>query len=94
MEILVGRQLGERGAHTSQDGMNSKSLGICVVGNYDSDLLDERKFKKLVALCGSLMFQFDIPPENVHAHREFATYKSCPGTRFPWERFKNSISHL
>ena len=54
-EILIGRQLGVRGAHTRQQGMNGRSIGICVVGNYDRDLLKEVKFKKLVDLCSSLV---------------------------------------
>ncbi len=45
----------------------------------------------LVKLVRSLILQYSIPVENIRMHREFAPYKSCPGTKFPWDRFKGAL---
>lgn len=90
-EILAGRMLTEPGAHCHQQNMNRKSIGICCVGNFDQDALPDGQLARLVQLTTSLMEVFDIPPQNVERHSTFAHYKSCPGTKFPWDRFKSAI---
>jgi N-acetylmuramoyl-L-alanine amidase len=87
-EILMGRMLDEVGAHTI--GMNTKSIGICVVGNFDEDELPREALEILLELCRSLMDIFEIPVEHVKRHSDYAD-KSCPGTRFPWERFIGAL---
>jgi N-acetyl-anhydromuramyl-L-alanine amidase AmpD len=34
------------------------------------------------------MLRHNIPPERIVGHRDYATYKSCPGTKFDLERFR------
>jgi len=83
-EILMGRMLTEAGAHTV--GMNEKSIGICMVGNFDLAPPPAAQFDLLVRFTRSLMEIFGIPIENVKRHADYAP-KSCPGTQFPWEQF-------
>ena len=81
--ILTGRAENETGAHTSQNKMNFQSLGICMVGNFDLTRPPEPAFKLLVDLCIGLCRKYDIPVENIKAHRDYASYKTCPGKMFP-----------
>lgn len=81
-EIIVGRSMLDSGAHCLEEGMNYKSIGICVVGNYDDDAPPLEAWKLLIKLIKDLMVIFTIPVENVRGHREFARYKSCPGKKF------------
>lgn len=90
-EVLIGRMLGEVGAHCSQAGMNKKGVGICCLGNFDIATIPTQQFSRLVALTTSLMDMFEIPAGNVEPHSKYATYKSCPGSLFPWDVFKTSI---
>jgi len=83
-EILMGRMLNEVGAHTV--GMNSHSIGICMVGNFDLEPPPNAQLDLLVSLTRSLMEIFDIPIENVKRHADYAP-KSCPGKLFPWAEF-------
>jgi hypothetical protein len=91
-EVLMGRTLSEDGAHCKEGGMNRCGIGICVAGNYDIDDLPEPALALLVRLVRSLQAVFVIPAANVQRHSDYATYKSCPGTKFPWQRFKEAIS--
>jgi len=87
-EALVGRPLDMIGAHCKEGEMNQKAIGICVVGNYDDilpnplalDVLCERLIVPL-----SRTFNIPIDKEHIVFHREYATYKSCPGHMFTKE---------
>lgn len=91
-EVLVGRMQDEIGAHCKEGGMNRCSLGICVVGNFDLAPVPAAQMDKLVQLVRSLRIVFDIPAECVQRHHDYATYKSCPGTKFQWSEFKGRIA--
>ena len=79
-EIFTGRFMTDSGAHTKQQGMNYKSLGICVVGNYDEEEVPLALWQKTVGLVKSLTTLLNIPIENVEGHRDYASYKSCPAS--------------
>ena len=87
-EGLIGRGLDKAGSHTKQQGMNRKAIGVCLVGNFDVQQPDEGMLlftaKKIVV---PMMKAFHIPLHAIYPHRKFATYKSCPGTAFPWVTF-------
>jgi N-acetylmuramoyl-L-alanine amidase len=90
-EILVGRMMTEVGAHCKEQGMNNRSVGICVVGNFDVDILNTLQMEMLVKLVKSIKAVFAIPKANVKQHHEYASYKSCPGTQFPWDQFIGAL---
>lgn len=86
-EIQKGRKEEDTGAHCKQEHMNYKSIGICVVGDFDNYFPDVRQFKSLVELAKEIMVRYNIPVENVKMHRDYADYKSCPGMLFPFDLF-------
>lgn len=63
----------EGGAHTSQQGMNFKSIGICLSGNFDKEHPNPAQVKALTKLLKKYNFK------EIYPHRKFATYKSCYG---------------
>lgn len=87
-EILVGRQLGRRGAHCR--GKNRGTIGICFVGNFDIEHVPQEQWELGLELVRSLMWVFDIPKENVVGHRDYSS-KSCPGNNFSMEGFRGEL---
>ena len=83
--IKKGREEDISGAHAI--GFNIRSIGICVVGNFDEESLPQDKGEVLIHLIQRLMRKYSIPKENVIGHRE--TYllrekpieRSCPGKK-------------
>jgi N-acetylmuramoyl-L-alanine amidase len=77
--IQQGRPDEEQGAHCDGMGMNAKSLGICLIGDFNVDFPTERQMASLFDACVRLCARHDIPSQNVLGHRE-ADSTSCPGT--------------
>lgn len=90
-EILKGRTLLERGAHCKEENMNELAVGICVVGNYDLTPPPNLALLKLLDLIRELRYLYRIPTERIVAHRDYAKYKSCPGTLWPMVALKELV---
>lgn len=84
-KVHQGRPDTEVGAHAA--GFNSRSLGICLIGDFDKDVLDERdpQFKALVQVCATLCRRYGIPAGRIIGHRDVykllgqKVAKTCPG---------------
>jgi len=81
-EALMGRMWDTPGAHCK--GHNNKSLGICFVGNYDDDVPNDEMLEAGAKVIRLWMALYDIPFTQIFRHSAFATYKTCPGLRFPF----------
>lgn len=95
----MGRPVDFAGAHTKEMGMNYKSIGICVVGNFDEVAPDWMMVNYLRDLIYALTANYPIPVQNVIGHRDVGLmagydwrrigptgireYKTCPGILFP-----------
>jgi N-acetylmuramoyl-L-alanine amidase len=90
--ILRGRKPFDMGAHCVAGGRNRDSLGVCVVGEYDTEAPSEERYLTTVALLTSLCFMFHIPPENVYGHREFESGKTCPGLMWDLDKLRKDIT--
>lgn len=83
--VMQGRPDDVAGAHA--EGFNSKSLGVCVVGDFDREAIDlsDPQGTALIQVCAVLCQRYKIPPANIIGHRD--TYpllgkpvaKTCPG---------------
>ena len=108
VKLREGRPITEEGAHCLEAGMNQKSIGICVIGNFDDIPAPINKLYFLRDLCFSLMVNYGIPAQNVIGHRDagmmegydwrrkgptgIPEYKSCPGTLFPLMALKDILA--
>ena len=99
--VFTGRADITPGAHTKELGMNNKSIGICVVGNYDIIDIEERYLNVLRQLCYAYMVNYNIKTDKILGHREVGMmagydwtkgqYKTCPGSRFCMDAFRQLV---
>jgi N-acetylmuramoyl-L-alanine amidase len=92
--IQRGRPENMAGAHTKQTGMNRKSLGICVIGNYDLGPPSEAVLDRLADLCALKCKEYHLRPEDIEPHHKYASYKTCPGTKFPMDKLRQKVKNL
>ena len=100
-QLRFGRPTSEVGAHCSEGGFNRKSLGLCLVGDFDKAAPPQAQLDMALVLCRSLMKKFNIPPHCVLGHREAGMragfdwrkgqFKSCPGLLFDMDKFRTNL---
>lgn len=81
--IKKGREETDEGAHTKEERMNYRSIGICLTGNFDAEEPTLEQCKALHSIITQIKSKYSIPDANIFPHREFATYKSCWGSKLP-----------
>jgi len=93
--LIQGRSMMFAGAHCPEAGMNRRGIGICFIGNFDKAPPPEELVEKGADVISWLCRMYRIPVVNVVAHRDFATYKSCPGDHFDMDYLRERVSeHL
>ena len=96
--ILQGRHPLDRGAHCRSAGMNNKSIGVCVVGEYDDEPPSKHRLAVTVDLLTKLCFCYSLVPRNILGHREMDRRKTCPGLSWNLDALRasvmNKLSHI
>lgn len=82
IKVKQGRKENVTGAHTL--GYNEKSIGICVVGNFDKTQPTVEQMTVLKNLITDIYKRYGRLP--IHYHNEFAN-KTCPG-KFFYDKFR------
>ena len=93
--IVNGRSTALIGAHVK--GLNTNSIGICVVGNFDKIDPPQDKWELALALTRTLRRVHNVPVEKVLGHGEAQRLvgdkwrKSCPGLRWNMHQFRAEL---
>lgn len=90
-EILIGRQVARDAAAVKEGGLNRTGIHICLVGNFDDDDVPVEQYRLLVELLRTLCEVHKIPASRIYGHRDFATYKSCPGKRLSIQQLRRDV---
>ena len=78
-KIVKGRDEMSTGAHCV--GWNEKSIGICVIGNFDATLPTKEQEDSLRMLLREILNRYpNIPKDAIYPHRKYAV-KSCYGKK-------------
>lgn len=89
-EIAIGRRWTEQldGGHLHSEYLNSKALGVCLVGNFEESKPTEKQMANLHALIASLMGRCKLSLSAVKTHQQINTvFTRCPGKQFPMKDF-------
>ena len=90
-ETMLGRMPDVEGAHCAPHGYNRKSIGICLVGNFDEHFTPPEQISKAVELIIYLMRSYEITVDRVLGHREIDTRRTCPGGLLSMHNLRNEI---
>lgn len=95
-EIHVGYRWMDQvpGAHASgadAEWYNLHSIGICLVGDGDTDSFTEAQMRRLTDLVNALAREFKIPRDRILLHSDVAPV-SDPGPMFPAALFHEQIA--
>lgn len=89
-KVYKARSIDYVGAHSY--GYNKKSLGICLIGNFDCCTPTFKQYRSLIRLIILLKIKYGILSENVLGHNETSVcIKTCPGNFVPMERIRRLI---
>lgn len=86
-EIVRTRTPQEEGMHCT--GMNTSSIGICLMGNFDrprnwkNSYPTDDQIKCLKTLLDNMVNTYKIDPRRIVPHRKFAFWKTCFGENLP-----------
>jgi len=81
------------GAHCKASEMNTKAIGICLVGNFNEGLPSSKQFESLVYLIQTLIHYYRIPADHIIGHGHVKDARTdCPGSRFPMSNLKQRLS--
>ena len=90
--VTPGRPLELPGAHCREGGMNTRGIGIALIGNLEEHSPTPEQVDALVRLVGRLMLEYQIPVENVLGHREVpGAATACPGRYFSMEEVRSKV---
>jgi len=97
LEIIPGRPIHKEGAHAL--GFNDRSVGICLIGNYDKDFPPYKMILMAVDLMKSIKIAFNISTANIIGHK--GTYpllhkpveKTCPGNNIDMHYIREAVGY-
>lgn len=62
-------------------------IQICLVGNFNKEVVSSAQFDALVKLINVLRKQYSVPIRNIRKHKDIeGQITECPGDRFPFQR--------
>lgn len=72
------------GGHLASETQNRYSIGICLVGNFETSKPTPKQIERLTALIQALMKRCSLPRTAVKTHRKINVVGTkCPGRNFP-----------
>lgn len=77
--VIQARKHNENGCHCKENGMNFKSIGIGIEGNFDIEKFEGVRVFALRDLLRKLTMELNLTKDVIYFHRTYADYKSCPG---------------
>jgi LysM repeat protein len=94
-EIYIGGRWKQQqnGGHVKKESWNRNSIGICLIGNFETRHATAAQMKTLEALCRYLMGRSGLTASAVTTHKGLHPgHTLCPGKHFPETSFKAKLA--
>lgn len=85
-EIYEGRPERAIGAHAYKNNQNT--LGVCLEGNFEEELIEEKQYKALIELLKYLVLKYPI--NKIEGHNDVVN-TLCPGKNLNKEKIKEDL---
>lgn len=79
--------------NTTDNYYNDHAIGICLIGNFGSQMPSPAQLSALEGLTTWLVRTCGIEPRNVLAHKEIVGASACPGELLSVEALRTSLLH-
>jgi len=97
--VVKGRSMEEKGAHAQDGGFNHNSLGICLIGNLDTNFIPLYQYYLGLLLVKRLQILFEVQKKNIIGHREAQALAKipidkrtkCPGRNLDMCQFRRDL---
>jgi hypothetical protein len=76
--VFEGRSLQWQGAHAGNPSKNRRNIGVCVLGNFDKEHLNQATRDALSDLLNELRSSHKISRNAIYLHKEMSSTE-CPG---------------
>ena len=86
---ILARPWNQSGAHAP--GYNSTSLGVCLVGNFETGPIPIAQYRCAITTVRWLCQFLQIPYRNVLGHRETKA-TACPGKHIDMDEFRTNLA--
>lgn len=77
--VVTGRSLDIAGAHCKDKQMNTRGIGVCMIGNMQNHPPLPAQYEALINQLAALAKRYDIPVKNILGHKEVPSPTDCPG---------------
>lgn len=77
------------GAHAGKREYNEAGIGICLIGDFESQPPSEKQLAACQRLVAELCHEYAMSPESVIRHSDVKPTE-CPGQQFPYEAVAHS----
>jgi hypothetical protein len=93
MCLFRGRDVRYRGAHCEAGGRNWNTLGVCVVGRFETpESVTPPVFTRVRDALAMLVQAYHLDPRAVRGHREWDPAKTCPGMGWDMDAVRVAIA--
>ena len=96
-EVYVGGRWKEQqdGGHVRKQEWNRTSIGICLIGNFETRRPTAKQLKSLEGLCRYLMKKCNLPSSAVTTHKVLHPgHTLCPGKYFSLSALRKNLNAL
>jgi N-acetyl-anhydromuramyl-L-alanine amidase AmpD len=91
-KVFEGQPVEMVGYHCGNYSINLKSIGICLLGDFEKIIPPKLQVDALIDLIVDLIKKYKIPIENIKKHQQIVN-TDCPGKYFPFNTVISEVKN-